>query len=289
MRMRIVIIIAAVGLTGCGSKGADRPSVVASTNVYGDIAAQIGGSHVRVTSIMSNPNADPHLFEPGTRTGLDVAHAKLVIENGLGYDTFVDKLVSASPSSTRVDVTIADALGIHGDDANPHLWYDVPRLPEIAAAIERGLERAQPADATAFRAGLRRFDRSLEPLDRVVAEVRSAHGGEPVAYTERVPGFLLTAMGLRNIAPEPFTRALEDGTDPPPNAVAQMLNLASEAKIRVLLYNDQAVSPISIRVREAAKAAGVPVVPVSETLPPGLAFQAWQLAQAKALQAELAR
>jgi zinc/manganese transport system substrate-binding protein len=278
----------AVAASGCGAGSASgRPLVVASTNVYGDIAAQLGGGRVAVTSILSDPNADPHLFEPGTKTGLAVAHAKLVVANGLGYDAFVDKLVAASPSSSRVEVTIADTLGVHGADTNPHLWYDVPRLPAIAAAIERGLAGAVPADAGSFRAHLTRFDASLAPLDRTVAAIRAAHAGEPVAYTESVPGYLLEAAGLRNVAPPAFTRALEDGSDPPPAAVAQMIDLAEQRRIRVLLYNEQAVSPISARVREAAEHAGVPVVGVTETLPPGATFQSWQLGQAKALQAAL--
>jgi len=292
MRMRIVLIMAlsSVLAAGCGGSSASgRPLVVASTNVYGDIAAQLGGGRVTVTSILHDPNADPHLFEPGTRTGLAVAHARLVIANGLGYDAFVDKLVGASPSSSRAEVTIADVLGVHGSDANPHLWYDVPRLPAIAAAIERGLERAAPAGAASFRTRLRRFDTSLAPLDRTVAAIRRAHAGEPVAYTESVPGYLLGAAGLRNVAPAAFTRALEDGSEPPPSAVAQMIDLAQQHRIRVLLYNEQAVSPISARVRDAAERAGVPVVGVTETLPRGATFQGWQLGQAKALQKALAR
>jgi zinc/manganese transport system substrate-binding protein len=290
--MRIVLIFTASALlaAGCGAgRASGRPLVVASTNVYGNIAAQLGGDRVTVTSILRDPNADPHLFEPGTRTGLAVAHARLVIANGLGYDAFVDKLVAASPSSSRVEVTIADALGVHGPEANPHLWYDAPHLPEVAAAIERGLERALPADAESFRARLRRFRASLAPLDRTVAAIRRAHLGEPVAFTESVPGYLLAAAGLRNVAPAAFTHALEDGSDPPPAAVAQMIDLAEQHRIGVLLYNEQAVSPISARVRDAAEHAGVPVVGVTETLPQGATFQGWQLAQAKALEAALGR
>jgi zinc/manganese transport system substrate-binding protein len=290
--MRIVLIFAATAAltTSCGAGSASgRPLVVASTNVYGDIAQQLGGGRVTVTSILRDPNADPHLFEPGTATGLAVAHARLVIANGLGYDAFVDKLVAASPSSTRVEVTLAGALGVHGADANPHLWYDVPRLPEIAASIERGLAHALPDGAASFRERLGGFEASLAALDRTVAAIRSAHAGAPVAYTESVPGYLLAAAGLRNVAPAAFTRALEDGSDPPPAAVAQMIDLAERHRIRVLLYNEQAVSPISARVREAAEHAGVPVVGVTETLPRGATFQSWQLAQARALEAALAQ
>jgi zinc/manganese transport system substrate-binding protein len=290
MRIVLISLPIALVLTACGGGGTSgRPLVVASTNVYGDIATQLGGGRVTVKSILSDPNADPHLYEPGTKTGLDVAKARLVVANGLGYDAFVDGLVAASPSKTRVEVTIADALGVRGADANPHLWYDVPRLGEIAASIERGLERAVPSGAASFRTRLRRFDASLAPIDGVVAAIRRAHAGEPVAYTERVPGYLIEAAGLRNVAPSRFPRALEDGTDPPPAAVAQMIDLAREHRIRVLLYNEQAVSPISLRVREAAERAGIPVVGVTETLPPGRSFQSWQLAQAKALRAALSR
>jgi zinc/manganese transport system substrate-binding protein len=289
MRMRIILILLlAPAVTACGSaRTGGTPTVVAAENVYGDIAAQIAGGRVAVTSILTDPNADPHLFEPGTANGLAVAHARVVIQNGLGYDAFMTKLENAAPSSSRVTVTVADALGVHGGGANPHLWYDVPRLPRIAAAIERALERALPRETAAFRAGLSRFDERLAPLDAEVAAIRAAHAGERVAYTESVPGYLLAAAGLRNVAPHAFTQAIEDGSEPPPSAVADMLDLMRSGKARVLLYNTQAVSPITSRVREAAGAARIPVVGVSETLPSGLHFQAWQLRQARALGAAL--
>src|SRR5882762_5579907 len=163
---RIVLICAAVVvLAGCGggTTGGKLP-VVASTNVYGDIARQIGGSHVAVTSILTDPNADPHLFEPGTKNGLAVAHARVVIQNGLGYDAFMSRLESAAPSSGRRVVTISDVLGIHGNDANPHLWYDVPALPKIAAAIEQALATADAKHADAYMQGLRDFVAGLAPL-----------------------------------------------------------------------------------------------------------------------------
>src|SRR5713226_6919245 len=141
MRMRTILVIGALlvlGLaSGCGSGRATTGgglAVVAAENVYGDIAAQIGGAHVSVTSILSDPRADPHLFEPGTRNGLAVARARLVFENGLGYDAFMEKLERAAPSSERRVVVFADALGIRGADANPHIWYDVPKLARIATA-----------------------------------------------------------------------------------------------------------------------------------------------------------
>lgn len=288
--MRTILILLTTGaLAGCGSQQTRSGAlqVVASTNVYGDIARQIGGPHVQVTSILSDPNADPHLFEPGTRNGLAVSHAGVLIQNGVGYDTFMEKLANASPSSSRVAVTIADELGVHGTSANPHLWYDVPRLGAIAAAVAGGLERADPKHAAAYRAGQRRFDASLQPLRGAVAKIRAQFAGDPVAYTEPVPGYLLDAAGLRNVAPSSFTRAIEDGTEPSPSAVAEMTKLISSRRVKVLLYNNQAVSPITTRVRSAASSAGVPVVGVSETLPDNLTFQAWQLRQVDALHAAL--
>jgi zinc/manganese transport system substrate-binding protein len=274
----------------CGARSSSsRVPVVAAENVYGDIAQQIGGDHVAVTSILSDPNADPHLFEPGTANGVAVANAKVVIANGLGYDSFIDRLERASPQPERRVLVVADVLGVHGRDANPHLWYDVPRLPRVAGAIEAVLERADPGHASTYRSGLRRFDASLVPLDREVAKVRRSFAGQPVAYTEPVPGYLLDAARLTNLAPTAFTRSIEDGSEPPPAAVAEMLHLLSAHKVRVLLYNDQTVSPITIRVRRAAQAAGIPVIGVSETLPPHRSFQRWQLAQARALDSALAR
>lgn len=291
--MRTVIVLASLGLllAACGSSShaSGALAVVAAENVYGNIAAQIGGPHVSVTSILTNPNADPHLFEPDTSTGLAVADAKVVLQNGLGYDAFMTKLESAAPSKSRLVVTMADVLGIDGKDANPHLWYDVPRLDRIADTITAAFVHEDPSHTAAYRRGERRFERSLAPLRQEVAAVRTRFHGTPVAYTEPVPGYLVAAAGLRNLAPDSFTRPIEEGTEPSPSAVEAMDALIAQHRIRVLLYNSQAVSPITARLRDAARKAGIPVVPVTETLPPQLTFQRWQLGQARALATALAR
>ena len=291
MRMRTVIVLAVLLLTACGStanKGSNL-DVVAAESVYGNVASQIGGRHVSVTSILTSPDADPHLFEPDNANALAVATAKVLLENGLGYDAFMAKLQNASPSSRRIDVTMADVLGVRGGDANPHLWYDVPRLGRLGSAIADALTKADPPHARAYAEGLRRFERSLAPLRREVATIRHRFHGAPVAYTESVPGYLVTAAGLRNLAPGSFTRAIEDGTEPSPADVAAMDELIAKHRIRVLLYNSQAVSPITTRLRREAQSAGIPVVPVTETLPAHLSLQQWQLDQARALAAALAR
>ena len=291
MRTIIVTMSGCALLAACGGTTTNAGStlaVVAAENVYGDIAQQIGSAHVHVTSILSDPNADPHLFEPGSSNGLAVATARVVIQNGLGYDAFMTKLENAAPNAKRSVLTIADVLGVHGRDANPHLWYDVPALGRIARAIAVALERADPKHSSAYRAGFARFAASLAPLRREVAHIRKAFGGARIAYTEPVPGYLIGAAGLKNLAPASFTRAIEQGTEPPPQAVAAMNALMTERHIKVLLYNSQAVSPITSRVRTEAARARIPVVGVTETLPPHRTFQQWQLAQARQLAAALA-
>jgi len=282
-----VALAATGGTTGHPARHG-RLSVVAAENAYGSIAAQIGGRHVAVTSILTDP-ADPHLFTADTTTGLAVARAALVIQNGAGYDSFMGKLESAAPSSGRIVVTVADVLGVRGAGANPHLWYDVPRLGRVAGAIAVGLERADPRHRAAYRAGLFRFQRRLGPLRREVDAIRARDGGAPVAYTEPVPGYLLAAAGLRNRTPGAFSRAIEDGSEPTAAAVADMTGLLTGHRVRALLVNTQAVSPVTARMRSAAEAAGVPVVGVTETLPAGETFQAWQLRQARALARALGR
>jgi len=290
--MRTVIVLGvALLLSACGgsTSAAGKLDVVAAENTYGNIASQIGGPHVSVTSILTSPSADPHLFEPGTSNGLAVANARVVLQNGLGYDAFMTRLENASPSKSRDVVTMSDVLDVNGKDANPHLWYDVPRLDRVAVAIATAFERADPHHAAAYRAGVSSFERSLAPLRQEVATIRARFHGAPIAYTEPVPGYLVAAAGLRNLAPDSFTRLIEQGAEPSPSAVAAMSSLISEHEVRVLLYNRQAVSPITAKLRGAAQSAGIPVVPVSETLPPHQTFQQWQLGQARALAAALAK
>lgn len=285
-----LLVLAGLGLAVSGSSSSPsrgRVDVVAAENFYGDMVRQIGGTHIAVTSILSDPDADPHLFEPGTRNGLAVARADLVVQNGVGYDSFMQRLEDAAPSSHRVVVTLADVLGVDGPDANPHLWYDVPQLPRIARAIAAGLQRADPGHAADYRGGLRRFIASLAPIRRAVVALHADDRGRAVAYTEPVPGYLLMAAGIPSRTPEAFARAIEDGTDPTPQAVAAMTALFTNHRVSVLLYNSQTVSPVTTRIQDAARHAGVPVVGVTETLPHGMTFQQWQLSQIKAIERAL--
>jgi zinc/manganese transport system substrate-binding protein len=281
-------------LAGCGDGSADvgssRPlKVVAAENFYGDLALDIGGSHVSVISVLSNPDTDPHLFEPGTRAGLAVAAADVVIVNGAGYDEWMTKLLDAAPSSHRRVLTVAALLHVSGADPNPHLWYDAPALPAVVAGIGAAMSRADPTHDLDYRAGIARTTSSLGPLLTAVTALRFRFAGSPVAYTERVPGLMLAAAGLRVLTPSSFARSVEDGTDPTPADESAMTRLLSTRRVKVLLYNEQATSALTVRLRRVAQSAGVAVVPVTETEPAGQSFTAWQLSQVQALTRALAR
>lgn len=295
MRLRIVLLLSlglvvVLLLAACGGGREDgrRLQVVAAESAYGSIAALIGGRHVAVTAILSSPNADPHLFEPDPATALRVADARVVIQNGLGYDAFMTRLEDATPSKRRIVLTMANVLGVQGADANPHLWYDVPQLGRIANSIAGALVRADPSHAAAYRKGLHHFHRSLVPLRREVARIRARYAGAAVAYTEPVPGYLVAAAGLRNLSSTAFARAIEDGSEPTPGAFAAMDGLVARRRIRVLLYNDQTVSPITKLLVGDARRNGIRVVPVSETLPPRVSLPRWELHETQELARALA-
>jgi zinc/manganese transport system substrate-binding protein len=282
--------LAAAGCSGAGSgrSANGRLEVVAGENFWGNLTEQIGGAHVEVTSLISNPDADPHLFEPGTSNGLAVATAAVVIVNGAGYDPFMDRLIAASPSSKRTVVRVSDVLHVTGSDPNPHLWYDAPRLPTVVTAIAAALSSADPANAAAYRAGATRTIAALQPLENAVKALKAADAGDPVAYTERVPGYLLAAAGLPVLTPTGFARAIEDGGEPSASDEAAMRALITGHRIKALLYNEQATSPITAQLQALAKANQIPVVPVTETMPTADSFESWQLGQVRAIAAALA-
>ena len=267
---------------GSSTTAAPTPAidVVASTNVWGDITKQIGGEHVNVTSILSDPNTDPHAYEANAQTAAALSKAAFVVENGLGYDDFMDKLLAASPKSSRVVLNAAEVMKISGKDANPHIWYDIAAVPEVANAIADQLGRLDPADAATFTANARTFDDSLTPINTAIADIKTKHAGAPVGYTERVPGYLVAAAGLTLATPSSFAQSIEDGTDPSVADNAAMDAAISGKTIKVLLYNGQATSPATEAVKKLAQAAGIPIVGVTETLPPtDTDFQAWQRRQ----------
>jgi zinc/manganese transport system substrate-binding protein len=274
--------LAALGLPGSTPAGAASPravSVVAAENFWGNIAAQIGGSDVTVTSLITSPTADPHLFQTNAVDAALLAQAKVVIENGAGYDAWMRSLLAADGGNRRL-VDAAAVLHVTGSDPNPHLWYDLPRVPVVAAAIERALAQAAHGDAPTFARNLATFDSSLAPLDATLSTIKRNFHNVPVAYTERVPGYLLAAARLDVKTPPGFARAVEDGFDPSAADTLAMRRLITDHDITVLLYNVQTVTPVTTQMRTLARQHRIPVVGVSETMPAGATtFQQWQESQ----------
>lgn len=293
-RARCVVMIAIVGVGVLGAPRAvpaapvpSRIIVVAAENFYGDIVGQIGGDHASVTSIISDPSVDPHEYVTNAKDGAAVANARLVLLNGIGYDDFMNRLLAASPNPRRKVIVVAELTG-HRKGDNLHLWYDPPTIPKVAEVVMETFVQIDPGDAAFFRNRYGAFRASLLPLTQAIASIKASYSGAPVACTEPVFGYMAAALGLNVLTPIEFQKAIEEGEDPPAWGLARMEDQLKAHQVRVLLYNTQAVSPIATRVRELAKRAGIPVVGVSETEPPGTSFQQWMLFQLDALRAALA-
>lgn len=295
----VVVLVAAAGLlvyfwrqpkAATSVQGSATINVVAGENFWGDIVKQIGGSYVKVTSMITDPNADPHLYESNAANASAIATADVVIKNGLGYDDFMDRLLSVSPSAKRTVLSVGDMLQVSDHGANPHLWYDIPKVPTVAATIESVLAVKDPAHALVYSTNLATFDASLQPILNVMTKIKSDYPEAPVAYTERVPGYLLADTGLTVKTPVGFASAIEDGNDPSPSDTLAFQNLITSHSIKVLLYNAQAISAVTQHVRDLASQNNIPVVGVTETLPANEPhYQSWQLDQVTALLSALSR
>lgn len=266
------------GESGAGGNAAGTLTVVASTNVWGDIVSQVGGDKVTVSSIISDPDKDPHEYEADARQQLALSTADIVVENGGGYDDFVDTMLSAAKSKATVinAVDISGFKATQGDELNEHVWYDYPTVTKVAEAIEKALATAQPDNASTFADNLKTFTAKVDTLEKAAAEVKASKAGTGVAITEPVPLYLLEAMGLDNKTLEAFSEAVEEETDVPATVLQDTLNLFSTHQVSALVYNEQTAGAQTEAVLDAAKKAGVPVVPVQETLPTGLTYITWQ-------------
>ncbi|MEU0383279.1 metal ABC transporter solute-binding protein, Zn/Mn family [Streptomyces chartreusis] len=287
-------------LAGCGSSSdsADAKStprkvpVVASTNVYGDIVRSIGADKVAITSVISDPDQDPHSYEANTQNQLALSKAKVVVENGGGYDDFVDRMLkSGHNDSAQVinAVRVSGKTAPKGGELNEHVWYDFPTVARVADRISAALAKADPADAAAFRKNATAFKAGLAPLEAKEAQIKKEHGGAAVAITEPVPLYMIEASGLVNRTPAEFSEAIEEGDDVSPRVLQESLALFSGRKVEALVYNEQTSGPQTEKAEAAAKAAGIPVVPVTETLPKGKDYLGWMTANVDALAGALAK
>jgi zinc/manganese transport system substrate-binding protein len=250
-------------------------AVVAAENFYGDVAQQIGGRHVQVTSVLSNPDQDPHLFEATPSVARGVSQARIVIENGMDYDPWIDKLIEASRNANRTTIVVAELVGRKAGD-NPHIWYDPHTMLALAKTFANDLQNADPANRADYAANLARFDAAMQPVLAKIATLRARLAGTPVTATEPVFGYMLDALGLR-VRNTRFQLAVMNDTEPSASDVAAFENDLRNHKVRLLVYNRQASDPIADHMRELAAAAHVPIVGATETEPPGTSYQAWMM------------
>jgi zinc/manganese transport system substrate-binding protein len=252
-------------------------AVVAAENFYGDIARQIGGDQVDVTSIMSNPDQDPHLFETSPGTVRQVADAQIVIYNGADYDPWMEKLLNVSPRPSRTTVRVADLTGTQAGQ-NPHLWYDPGTMPKVARALADAFSKADAAHAADFVTRLDTFLASLKLLNDKVEAIARKYGGATVTASEPVFGYMATALKLK-MRNERFQMAIMNDTEPSARDVATFEQDLRSHKVRVMFYNKQATNRTVQRLVDLAHASKISVVGVTETEPSNLTFQDWMLLQ----------
>jgi zinc/manganese transport system substrate-binding protein len=289
-------VIAALGLavviSGCGAANGAKPGTIAAVgaeNEYANVIGQIGGKYVTVNAIESNPATDPHAFEASPSVAQEVSGARLVVQNGVGYDSYMNKIEGAASSSSRTVIDVQKLLGLPDSTPNPHLWYKPTTMPLVAAAIARDLSKIQPQHAGYFAANAARFRASLKPWYQALAQFKAKYPGTPVATTEPVADYMLQAAGATNLTPFSFQADIMNGVDPAPQSVALENNLFSSHKVKAFLYNRQVTSSLTVSILQQAKQDGVPVVGVYETMPtPGYSYQSWMVAEVKALQSAVA-
>src|ERR1700733_9384621 len=234
---------------------------------------------------MSDPNTDPHTFEASIAVAREVGSAQLIVQNGLGYDGFMNTIESAVPSSARTVIDVQRLLGLPDSTANPHLWYDPATMPKVAGAIAAALSDVQPSHAAYFKANAAAFTASLKPLDAAIASFTAAYPGARVAVTEPVADYLLTALGAANLTPWTFQADIMNGVDPSPQDVAAERSLFAGHKVKVFLYNQQVTDPLTESLIALADQNHIPVVGVYETMPaPGYNYQSWMLTEVQDLQ-----
>jgi len=274
---------------GSGRSGGGVIQVVAAENVWGSLAAQLGGDRVKVTNIIDNPDADPHDYEPTAADAEAMADATLVIDNGVGYDAWAGKLIDANPVPGRTVLTVGDLVGIKGG-GNPHRWYSPADVRTVIDKITGAYQVIDPAAASAFHAlNETVVSTNLRDYFDLVATIRSRYAGTPIGASESIVSPLAEATGLRMLTPASFLTAVSQGSDPTAADKAAIDAQITGRKIKVYVCNSQNATPDVQRQVEAAKAAGIPLVTVTETLTPaGASFQDWQVTQLKALAAALA-
>ncbi|AUG28290.1 MULTISPECIES: metal ABC transporter solute-binding protein, Zn/Mn family [Microbacterium] len=310
MKRPVVLLAAltaasALALTGCSSStgASSTPSasadgtiaVVASTNVYGDIAKTIGGEHVEVTALIADESKDPHEFEATAADQLDIQNAQLLIENGGGYDPFMATLKDAAKSDAPLISAVTFSREWTGSDPseavdgfNEHVFYDPQTIAAVADEIAAQLGALDPAEASVFTANAKAFRADIDAkVTPILTEVAAAHTGTEIFVTEPVPLYLAEAAGLTNVTPAAFSEAVEEGQDVPPATLLDALTLVGGGSVKIVFVNAQAAGAETTQVETKAGEAGVPVIKASELLPEGENYVSWMTDMATQIKSAL--
>lgn len=292
-----ILISTVLMITGCSTNQNQSNSTgqkkliiaVAAESQYASVIQQIGGPYVSVKAIMSNPNTDPHAFEANTVDAALVGQAQLVVQNGLGYDEFMNKLEAATPNSQRVVIDVGQALGKSPRTLNPHLWYQPATMPRVAQLIEQSLAKIDPAHKVFFQQRQKNFIASLSHWQQLLQQISRKYPDAPVAVTEPVADYMLQAAGLKIMTPWSFQAAVMNGVDPSPQSVQYLQQLLQQHKVKVLIYNLQAVDNTTQMLRQTALNDHVPIVGVYETMTNYDSYQQWMAAETQAILQVLAK
>jgi zinc/manganese transport system substrate-binding protein len=289
--MAAVIATVAAAWSGgaVAAPGGGKIVAVGAESEYADVIGQVGGKYVQASAIMSNPNTDPHTFEASIAVAREVRAAQLVVQNGVGYDAFMDTIESAAPSNGRTVVDVQQLLKLPDSTPNPHLWYDPAIMPKVADAVAADLSAIQPSHKAYFEANAAAFKDSLGKLTAAVASFKAAYAGVPVATTEPVADYLLTAAGADNLTPWTFQADIMNGVDPSPQSAALQRALFTEHKVKAFLYNEQVTDTLTQSFITLAEQNHIPVVGVYETMPvPGYDYQTWMQTEVQDLRKAIA-
>lgn len=288
-KLSVVAVMVISSVFAAEANAAPLLHAIGVENQYADVIAQIGGKYVAVTAIETDPNTDPHTFEASPKIAAEIAHADLVVKNGLGYDAWADKFIAAAPSASRKVIDVQHLLKLPDNTPNPHLWYKPDVMPIVAQQIAADLSAALPAEKDYFAANAKKFEQSLAPWRTALAKLSSQYPASEVAVTEPVGDYLLQAAGLKIATPFNLEAAIMNGTDPAPQDVTAQNALFADGKLKVFVYNQQVTDPLTASFLSQAKDHHIPVVGVYETMPtPGYHYQSWMLAETNALIAALA-
>jgi len=285
----LVGALAAAFFSFGSARAAGLLQAVGVENEYADVISQIGGQYVRVNAIETDPNTDPHSFEANPVTARELAMADLIVMNGLGYDSWVEKIISAAPNAGHKVIDVQHLLGLPDGAPNPHLWYDPKTMPEVAEAVAADLSALDPREAAYFQARAIKFVASLKPWIRAIASFKARYGGTPIATTEPIANYMLKAAGCDIATPLSLETAIMNGTDPSPQDVATEDALLSGHSVKVLIYNVQVTDTLTESFLDLARKSGIPVVGVYETMPtPGYSYQSWMWQEVIALREAVA-